>query len=402
MAGEINSGGAMEAAKNTAPRFVLEVEDQMLNVGVSSFIERVEYESCEGAIDVMKVSVLDPQGTISELKLFLPGNELSLWIGYGPNNSDLIHLGRAVITHSMGTFPVDGIPTIDVTAYTRDHFMTEVRPDPDPPPNVKPKSGKSKEKKVSWGNIELSTVVGAIASGLGFEPDVDETQAPKGSVYQPMKMSNFDFIRGLANLVGYYFWVDGDADGKWHLHFKNPESLLSEQEKSYKFVYNQGGRSTLLSFQPEMVFKGHFTKIQAQAKTKTGKTIRATFVEEKKHDWSTKPVELDEANEGEIGSAQQITLFIGEYSFQALHKGEIRDEATLQKWAEQWFKRHRQDFVLGNGEVIGVEDLRARQRHHIEGLGTLYDGEWEFTKVRHVFDAGSGYVCEIDGRKVIV
>jgi len=399
--GKHDSGDPLDSAKFSAPRFILEVEDQIIPVGVSQFVEQVIYESAEGAVDMMKVSLNDPEKTISKLKLFLPGNELSLKIGYGPSASNLVHIGRAVIVNVRPTFPLGELPSLEVTAYTKDHFMMDVRPDPDPPPNSRPKSGKPREKKINWTDTPVELIVGAIGAGHGLTADVDPVDLPKGRVYQPLKMSNYDFIKGLANITGFYFWVDCDENGEWFLHFKDPEKYVAEQKKMYTFKYAMGNESTLLTFDPEMVFKGHYTKIQAQTKTASGKVLKSTKVEETEHEWSTKPIDPTEEAEGEIGTAQEITLFIGEYSFKAIHKGEIQDEATLDKWLEQWWKRHREDFVIGSGQVVGLESLRARQIHRLVGLVDLYDGEWLFTNVRQIFDTGPGYTCEIVGRKLV-
>jgi len=387
----------MTEAKYSTPRFRLEVEDIIFPIGITQFVERLEYESVENAVDMIKVEILDPDKKISNLKMLLPGNELKVWFGYG---SELIFIGGAVIVNVRATFPADGQPSIEVTAYTRDHFMMEVRPDPDPPPNAKAKSGKGKEKKVNYGGVPVGAVISGIAGSHGLKPDVDDVKLPDSKILQPIKASDYDFIRAMANISGYYFWVDMDEDGVWHLHFKDPEGILKSQERQYNFKYRKGDESTLLSFEPEMVFKNHFTKIQAQTKLPNGKVLKTSFVEGKKHGWSTKPTKATEENEGEIGSAQEIQVFIGEYSFKAMHKGQFTDKASMEQWVEQWFRRHKQDFVIGSGMLIGVEDLTARQIHKFEGLGTLYDGLWNFVRVRHVFDTSTGYTCEVAARKV--
>lgn len=385
-----------ELVATLAPNFSLEVQGKALKSNVTKFIERVEYESVEGVVDMMKVSVIDPEFFISTLKLFLPGNELSLWIGYGPK---LTHIGRAVIVNVKATYPVDGMPTMDVVGYSRSHYMQDVRPDPDPPPDVKPTGGQSAAaKKTNWKKEKFSEVVKKVAAKYQFGVDVDDTKEPDSNIYQPKEMSDFDLVKGLANLSGYYFWVDGDDKGKWTLHFKHPDSVT--QEKKFTLVYSQGS-GTLFSFEPELMFKDHFTKIQAQHFAQSGEMVVSSFVEEKKHDWSTVPTEADEKVEGEIGTAQEVNLFIGEYSFRTYDGSRFKDPAALEWWAKRWFERNRENFVSGAGECVGIPELRARQTHEITGLGPLFDGDWIFNKVRHIFDSEGGYSCEIDARKAV-
>jgi len=380
-----------------APRFSLEVQGHKIQANVSQFIERVEYESIEGIVDMMKVAVLNPDFLISELKLFLPGNELSLWIGYGAN---LQHIGRAVIANVRCPFPLDGMPSIEVTAYSKSHYMQDVRPDPDPPTGTKPKGGKSKEaKKTNWKKESFSEIVRKVAAKYQFVDDVDETKEPRSNVYQPKEMSDYDFVKGMANLSGYYFWVDGDAQGKWTLHFKHPDNI--QQEKKYSLRYAQGGSGTLYNFEPELLFKDHFTKISVQFLSPSGRLVEKNFIEEKKHDWSTVPTNPEEKVEGELGTAQEVNLYIGEYSLRVYDGTRFKQDSTIEWWAKQWFEKNRGNFVSGSGACVGIPDLRARQTHGITGLGTLFDGEWVMNKVRHIFDSGSGYQCEIDARKVV-
>lgn len=380
-----------------APNFNLEVQGHKIQANVSKFIERVQYESVEGIVDMMKVSVLDPEFAVSELKLFLPGNELSLWIGYGAN---LQHIGRAVITNVRCPRPVDGMPSIEVTAYSKSHYMQEARPDPDPPSGVKPKGGRSKKaKKTNWNKERFSSIVREIAAKYQFADDVDETKEPTSNVYQPKEMSDYNFIRGMSNLCGYYFWVDGDSKGKWTLHFKHPDSL--KQEKKYKLSYAIGGGGTLFNFEPEYMFKDHFTKISVQFLSPSGRIIEKNFVEEKTQEWSTVPTNLEEKVEGDLNTAQEVNLFIGEYSVRVYDGTRFKNAAAMEWWAKMWFAKNRGNFVSGAGSCVGIPDLRARQIHTLDGIGTLFNGDWIMNKVRHTFDAESGYQCDIDARKVV-
>jgi len=49
----------VEFGEGLAPNYELRVEGLSLSAGVTQFIERVEYESADGVVDVMKVSVMN-------------------------------------------------------------------------------------------------------------------------------------------------------------------------------------------------------------------------------------------------------------------------------------------------------------------------------------------------------
>jgi len=385
-----------EQKATLAPNFNLEIQGLKMKSNLTQFIERVEYESAEGVIDMLKLSVLNPDFLFSEQKLFLPGHELALWIGYGP---ELKWVGRAVIVNSKGNFPLDGMPTMDIVAYSYSHYMQEVRPDPDPPPDVKPHGGKGEEaKKTNWKQERLSNVVTMIAAKWMLIPDVDPTEEPLSNIYQPKEMSDFDMIKGMANLTGYYFWVDGDEKGEWTLHFKHPDNIV--QDRKIKLLYSQSG-GTLFNFETEILFKDTFTKIGLQQILSSGEMVVTSFVADKKLGWPPIATDINEPAEGSLGTAQEVNMYIGEYSFRVYDGSRFKSLAALEYWGKQWFDKNKRNFVSGAGECVGIPDLRARQTHEISGLGTMFDGDWVLNKVRHIFDAGSGYTCEIDARKAI-
>lgn len=385
----------VQYGNSLGPGFRLEVQGQALSFGVTEFVDRLEYESSEDIVDMLRVHVSNPDFRLSKLKAFLPGNELSFWIGYG---QEFVHIGRAVIVNYRCTFPPDGMPGIEVTAYTRDHSMMEAQPNSDPVEKAKSKSGKAKREIVAWKTDHIEEVVKQIAERWGFAPDIDSSALAPKPILQPISMSDYEFLKGLSNLAGTFFWVDGDEAGKWTLHFKNPGNI--DQDAKYKFRYNDGDNTTLLSFQPELVFKTHYTQISAQFTLPSGKIVKVAAVEDQ--ELEADPLAAKETDEWdlELPSAEAVQLFIGDYSFRAYPKVAIKDEATLEWWVNNWFKRHRQDFLLGEGEVVGMPQLRARQIHNLSGLAPQFDGDWEFTKVRHTLDPGSGYSCQFNCRRI--
>ena len=77
------------------------------------------------------------------------------------------------------------------------------------------------------------------------------------------------------------------------------------------------------------------------------------------------------------------------------------NEDDVLAWANQWFRRNRENFVLASGRLIGVESLRALQVHAMTGVGAKYSGDYQFTRVAHVMDGDGGYTVEFNARKVI-
>lgn len=276
----------------------------------------------------------------------------------------------------------------------------------------------SKTKKGKGGRTfrgRFSDAVKQRARDYQFIEDIDETSRAAKPFVQKVGMTDFDFVQALANLTGFIFWVDGDLDGNWTLHFKNPEDVTADtfwpaeggDPRKYNFRYDQGDLSSLLSFDPELSIQGAHTELKVRVKnSRTGRVIEADFKEDNLEapettvitDGSTLRV-ADQALEKEHTSGSSVKLFLGEFSIDVIANRTFQTKAELVAWSRQWYRRNRENFVLGNGALIGVELLRARQIHEISGIGIGLDGDYEFTRVRHVFSNQNGYTIDFSARK---
>jgi phage protein D len=420
-----------------APDFRLTVQGGQIPAGIRQLVERVEYESSDGMADLMRITFRDPRylppkglsakGPLSglgaggggsgshlslrDIRVFQPGNEMSLWLGYGTN---LRHVGRVIIRKVRPNFPRDDIPSVEVIGYTKDSAMMDNAPQP---PKEKPPKGKRKKKGETGRAFKNTTFADAVrqrARNYDFELDVDDTPDARSphSFFQKTGLTDYDFVKGLSNITGFYFWVDADEQGKWTLHFKDPTKLRKAalQDKVYTFRYDQKNLSSLLDFEPELAIQGATTKLQARVKDPaTGKIFDATFSEDNEETPDPLAVvpddiELDiEGNvlQGEYKTASSVKLFINDYSFQARTNRRFKSEAELIQWARQWYRRHRENFILSSGTIIGVENVMARQIHKLTGLGMGLDGEYFFSNVSHKLSNTTGYELHCTMRKVV-
>lgn len=374
-----------------APAFSLEVAGTEVEYGVTQFIESVEYESADGIADVMRVRAVNPDFLISDAKVFQPGNEMAVWMGYG---TELEFVGRVIIAKQVPNFPQDGMPTIQIVGYTKDSFMM----DNEPP---KPKKEGGKGGRI-FTDALYSDAVNDRASDYDFTPEIDDTEEQPHNFIQKPGISDYAFVKGLANLTGYVFWVDGDEDGVWTLHFIHPDTVPDLQDKKYTFVYNQADDSTLLTFQPEFLIKGAITDLKVISKDiRTGTVLESEITEE-----SNAAPDVDASDptgtvEDTLTTASDVKLFFNNYSFNVNTNRRFKTQAEVEAWAKQWFRRMRENFVLSRGRVIGVGSLRARQTHALDGVGKTFNGDYYFTKVKHICSKDQGYVVDFNARKVV-
>jgi phage protein D len=368
------------------PSYELLISDKEIGTDLSRFITGLEYESADGVVDMAKVNVLNPEGIFTDSKLFQPGNEMSMAFGYG----ELEFIGRTIIKGVKMSFPAEAEPTLVVTGYTKDFLMMDNAPE--------------KGKDRIFRDATISDIADKVAGRYKMEVDAPDDYAFGKAITQKAGMSDYDFIKGLCNILGWFFWVDGDEDGIWTMHLIDPEVWGADQDKQYTFKYNQGNDSTLLAFEPEFALRDVKTKIRVVARDEqTGKT----FDEEVTDDAtapdvvsSGDPEELVE--EGQSSGGATVKLVFGDnFAIDTIANKKFRTAAEVTRWAQQWFRRNRQEFVQARGRTIGVEDLFARQTHKVEGLGNTLDGEYYFPRVRHKLTPDQGYELDCNVRKVV-
>jgi len=381
------------------PGFEVSIEGTTLGAEITRFIKHVEYESADGIADMAKIVISNVDGIFTDSKMFQAGNEMALAFGYGT----LSHVGRVELVKPRFSFPQGDIPTIELTGYTADIRMMDGKS----PKAVKKKKLKKKEidadLRIFQANPKLSLVLNTITGPYEFNLDYDELTLPfpKGLVQRP-NTSDYDLIKGLANLTGFIFWVDGDEDGLWTLHFKEPNAkgIISDvQEAEYTFAYGH----TLFSFDPEFSFRDVKTKLVVEADNPDNaeKPHRIEIEDEE-----TAPDFLSDGDAESVVDKPILTggsakIYLGEFQIEVIPNKHFTKESELKLWAEQWFRRHREDFVNGSGTLIGLEDVFARQTHKLTGMGNTLDGRYYFARVRHTLNADAGYTMAIEARRVI-
>lgn len=397
------------------PNFAIRVGNTELDAGLKQLVESLEYESTDGMADCFKMTAQNPNFAISDLRILQPGNEISVYMGYG---GELGFIGRARIFKHRPDFPRGEMPTIQIVGYTRDHEMMHNSP-PQAAPQGRPggagrgaargrgRGGTAARTQSQSGrrfrNVKYSEAVEQRARDYNFDTDIDPTPEEPSDFIQKAGMTDYDFVTGLANLSGFIFWVDGDEDGRWTLHFRDPERL-SDQEIRYRMEYDAGDLSTLFSFQPEFLVSEAIAQIRVRVQDPiSGAVFEAEFNQDNIDD--SPEVLFDDYNvQDEVidrppGDGASVQLYIGDFSFQEFTHRRFTTEADAIRWARQWYRRNREAFISARGLSIGIEPIRARQVHDVSGVGVTYDGAYYFSRVRHMCDTQDGYTIDFNCRK---
>lgn len=381
-----------------APQCGVTIEGVQLRDEVARLIQSVEYESADGIADVAKVKLTNPDGKLTDLKLFQVGNAMSIFGGYA--GSQLEHIGRVRLAAPTFHFPKSGEPSIELVGYTRDHEMMDNSPDKDATrPNLRTKAQRDAAKRV-YKTPMLSEVLKDKAATYGFRLDAPVDFKFQQSIVQKAGVSDYDLVKGLSNLAGFVFWVDGDQSGTWTMHCVPADKLRQPTQLTLK--YRMGDDSSLLGFRPQLALRDTRTRIKCVVRNEVkGETYEATFED----DASESPdvaveADLEATLDKSYLSGGAVKLYFGEHSIDVITNKVFGSKMELRRWAEQWFRRNRENFIVGEVETVGLPTIMARQVHLVEGVSLGLDGRYYFTRVAHKFNR-EGYMLDITAHKMV-
>ena len=445
----IGDPGRRREGDDLAPYFTLEVgppgEERPLQEDITQYIESVEFESALDMADLMKIKVHNPgllqAGTDKSdvtappdwgaHRAFQPGNEMNLLIGYGSAPPRFV--GRVILAkHSPNFSSGDEVPSLEVKGYDKSFMLMNVSGNVqggadsrlrlrEPRPTED-----SDDQGQGFVGSRHSDVIHAIAEMHSMDTDIDETSRAEDFSWKK-GMKHYEIVRTLANINDRDFWVDfNHRSRRWVLHWKEP---LREPRPEFIFVYGRGDASTLLSFQPEYGlreaineatilifdrerqqwisaieiedFEATDPRFQAGGGAQSRAQSSARGRQRGRQNAESRRAEM-EINEA-LENASAFRLAAAGVAIDVLPPGErFADAEAAARFLRRWFLERRDSFIIGKGEVIGVETLLRRQVHRLEGIGVRLSGEYLFTSVRHKFSSDGLYKCEFIANKMLV
>lgn len=449
--------GNREEGDDLAPVFRLEINDAPLNYDINRLVTSIEYETAVDMADMLKLTIDNP-GLIDEQfpdwtghKAFQPGNEVTVYMGYGAADKRENFIGRAVWAKHLPNFPQEGMPQLSVTGYDIGFKMMDNEgPVVSAGKNTKPTTKRPVELADDQGqvfqSILHSEVVQRIADMYGMATDIDAT-TKRDHLIIKKGHKHFALIKGLANLNNKDFWIDWDiTTRRWTLHWKDKNRGQAAKyilrygpdiDRNNQFKSNTGG--TLLSIEPEyglretvstatiLIFDGKsqrwvsaieiedasgpdpifragggVAQRAAVAQRPKPKNRNAASARPKKEARATTMKRHAKDVIGEaLDNATSFRIAAGGITIDVLPPGvRFRDPEEAGRYLLRWFQNKQDNFIAVKGRTVGIETLRARQVHTLRGMGERLDGDYFFTRVSHQ-QAGDSYFCEFNANKVI-
>jgi uncharacterized protein len=289
-------------------------------------------------------------------ELFDPGKEVEIRLGYG-DRGGLARVLLGIITGHDISFPANGLSQITVRGFDLSHKMMK---------------GKN---SASWGAdkkpVKYSDIVKDIARKQEYGFDVANV-IDSGKEHPQVKQKNesdYDFIKKrLAEEIGFeVFVIDRDI-------FFRPRA---NDQKEVVTTLSWG--RTLVSFSPQINTADQVSEVEvrgwdpAQQKAIIGKATRG---QERGRDGNRK------SGGEEVESRQgKFVKHVWKPMFTQTEANDLA-KALLEKTALE--------YVTGNGECLGIPEIRAGKNIALAGLGDKFSRTYYIEKATHSIST-SGY-----------
>jgi phage protein D len=284
------------------------------------------------------------------LTLISFGAEVEICMGYGDAKSTPTAM-RGIITEITTNFPESGPPELSVAGY--DHGFTLTL-------------GKNSD---TWTKRRDSDAAHEIASANNLNAAIQETDEQHAQIEQNQE-SDWEFLKKLADRNHFEVYVDEQKT----LHFGKPND---KGGAVVRLEYGQG----LISFKPEANLAGQISKVEV-------------------YGWNTKTKEtfLGVAKAGEESglngksAAQYFNTLVKDPSKRPTLR--LRQPVFTQAEADQRAKaalsERAKQFLTGEGESMGLPELRPDRNVHLDGLSKPFSKVYYIQQATHKIDS-NGY-----------
>lgn len=216
-------------------------------------------------------------------------------------------------------------------------------------------------------NMSDRDVIKQIVTKHGLIVDID-VEGPNQRILAQVNQSDLSFIRDRARDIDAEIWIEGNT---FHAKARNL----------------RGTESVMLAYQEGLT---EFSAIADLANQRTSLGVSGWDVASKEEiNYEASESAISQEVNGKSGSSLLESAF-GKRAEQIVHFA----PSTLQEarfLAEAHYRKIARRFVTGYGIADGDGRIRVGVSVELKKLGTMFDGKYYVTEVRHTFDRKNGY-----------
>ena len=285
------------------------------------------------------------------LQMLAFGAEIEVCMGYGDARSTPVAV-KGIVTEITTSFPEAGPPELSIAGYDHGFPLT---------------IGKNNR---TWSDASDSQAAAEIASYNNLGQVIDTTPEKKPQLEQNGE-SDWEFLKKLADRHDFRLYVDAEKK----LHFAKPKY---EAAPVAKLAYGEG----LLSFKPEANLAAQVAEVE----------VYGWDPQQKKEIIGKASAGQESGLQGTTSAGQYLTQLKRDPSKKPTLR--LRQPVFTQAEADQRAKaaldERAKKFITGEGETIGLPEIRPDRRIELTKLGRLFSKPYYIQQATHKIDS-SGY-----------
>lgn len=343
------------------PAFLLKVKEQDVVRQLFMEITSVQVDNTLKGADRFSFTVngtfdLEKRQFAHLSDLFAFGSPVEIRMGYKDSEPELPLMLRGIVTSVSTSFPNSDLPQITVGGYDLSYCMT-----------------KGRESR-HWSDTKDSDAVAEVADEYGLKAETEDTRV-KHPTIQKSTESDEQFLEKLAERNGYELYTFDKT-----LYFRRPASIRKTKKNGDPVVTLEWGKG-LLSFTPEINISEQVTKVE----------VRGWDVNSKAEIVGTAGKGREHRRDGARRSGSEVLQTCCREKEAPLRiRVPVFSKQEADQWAEAILKKRSEMFVTGNGESIGLPELRADENIELLGLGREFSKTYYVEQTTHTINT-SGY-----------
>jgi uncharacterized protein len=226
-------------------------------------------------------------------------------------------------------------------------------------------------------DVSDQDVMQQIAQEHGLDTDIS-VNGPTYKVLAQVNQSDLAFLRERARCINAELWVE---DKKLSAHSRTDRASALGDPIDVAYGVN------LFSFSVRADLAHQCTELGV-----AGWDVAAKDAIEEIADESAISAEL---NDGESSGASILQQAIIERKERIVHMTPFTNEEA-KAFAQARYREHARCFVTGSGVTDGDARIRVGTTLRIGGLGSLFNGKYYVTRVRHTYDGTYGFRTEFE------
>lgn len=419
-----------------APARKLFIEGEELREDISSDVAMIECSEMVDTTGEMTIDIVNANGKYSDSKIFNPGNEIDVYMGYG---QDLKFVGRGEIIRQLPIFPERGVPSLKLTL--QDHSWRMKKSGTQITGSSKvPKRKLSKQEAGEAHQGSPASILREIGERNGFVVEVHDRLESGGDFFVQQKgMSDWEVLKAMVNFYDSTFRVEyrheailptsfydfseaADAleyvgqgqtrTGQWYIVIDDVFDLSRQKTRS---IFKYGGPGDPLSSITRIDFDYAVDHMVSEVvasywdphatDTPDGRTggwreVSLDAVEAGGDDPFHHKGLSQKARAAAVTEPTKLKLSVSGYALTVITKP-FRSAEEARKAIAEWFERNRDAFIIARGTLVGNTFVRAGDVHELKSdlFGERYGGLYLFSEVKHMFGGPTGWKTEFTGRR---